>query len=128
MFESLKNTKASVHSEPLLLRFKRFVSRFTSKDIYTGYGISIDSTTVMSKPVSKELMEAAQAKTTNLYRLKEDAGHFEVVGFATDQRGTDKAFFKLRHILTGTTVKVPKNVMELIFERTTVKGNPNDKA
>jgi hypothetical protein len=126
MSESLKNTRLSERFDLTINWLKRSLSKFTNKNISSGYGITIDSTTVISKEVSQKTIEAAQAKTSNLYRLKTDAGQFEVVGFSTDRDGKNKTYWQLRHILTGTTVNVPKNVMELIFERTTSKGNENE--
>lgn len=100
-------------SSSMMLSLKKFISRFRSKPIELGNSFSLGEETVCS--VKADFIDSTSA-FGNFYRLKQVPGNFEFVSFV---KSGDNTLYQLKHMFTGETINLTKNMFEFFFEKNT---------
>lgn len=91
---------------------KRFISRFTNRQIHIGYSVSTDDSLKLGTMPTDKQIEDAENSITAKYYLRGDIGRFEIVGIIRLRNGIS---YQLRHILTGEVFNITKAMFTLLF-------------
>lgn len=99
---------------PVVDMIKKLLSFVIPVKIHRGYGLSNDDAVLLNKAVTLDQLEEPLIKTGALYKLKPAVGRFEMVGFSG---GGKDVRYQLKHVLSGETFNVSKNMMQLLFQK-----------
>jgi len=99
----------------MLNKIKMFLSKFTNKPIEKGIGITVDDNIQLNLDVDIDQLENASSKNSPKYSIKPGLGKFEFIGIV---KGTNNmVHYQLRHINSGDTFSVSKNIFSLFFKK-----------
>lgn len=90
---------------------KKIASFFTSKPISLGHSVSVGDEVISVLDI--EFLDL-KSPYGNFYQLKHVPGSFEFIGFV---KTDGKPLYQLRHIFTGETLNLTKNMFEFFFEK-----------
>lgn len=99
---------------PIADTLKRWFSYVSPRPVSRGFGVSTDDSIILDHMPSQEEIEEPRIKSRALYRLRENFGRFELVGFVGAGIAVKVQF---RHVLTGETFNVSKKMADLLFEK-----------
>ena len=98
---------------------KKALSKIVPWRINRGIGLSVDDNVVLKNMPSQEQIESHISDSFR-YNLRQGAGSFELVGIVKNGKTSQ---YQLRHLMSGDTFNISKQLLELLFEKTPRKPN-----